>query len=973
MIPLTRLRAVALACSTAGFLPPAVAQEAFPRAEAGALRLAGRGDAWAAQQAFIALLRATESDELAAARAEYYAAEAFELARVTGEWSELEAACRAIVDGLGAAHPTLSDKMKLVQLQIALQRGDAAATAQRTATLGFIEDWWLIGPFDNERGAGLERSYGPERELDLDASYDGKKRLVQWRRLPVPSTAGGHVDLDAMTRPSDQVLSYAVTSLWSERDQVVTLNLGSDEAFAVFLNGSRVAQRDVRRSFARDQEAIALSLREGPNLLLLKICDQEGGFGFAARLSARRGGSAVAVAVRADREALERAATTAPAESPVEPPFDGARTVLAHSAEDRASAVDAFRLASILLRSQPDDPSERRDHQLALRAAAELPGEPAVRDLLARTRIRPGASAAEKDDNARRHDYLAILEDHPEHARTSVALARMDLDSIGAAQSAEQLARRALATNPEFVEARLTLARALRELDLDVLADREIERACAGHQGRAPHPEAQRELARALASRGDLRGAIALLARAQTRAFTIDTALRLAELQMQTGARDDAVRTLQHATQVRPFAERPRKKLARLFEAEEQLDRALTELRAWLAISPEDDDTMVLIAHVYGLAGDAEREREWLRSALELNPNLKDQRRLLDFLEDEENPFYSGYEIDAATVLAADTGPPTGYRRAQRPLRAPATTAGRPRLPQRDHQRVPALDHSHPERGRRAPDEHPPRRALPRRAAGAPAGRPRRQGGRPRAAAQDLRLGGSAATARTGRHRRDAQSSRRHRAVVLRRLLRARTPLQPPRRRAEPTILPDRGAGPGTRLQHAAGERGTGARNLRGPGRSDDPSLRADRHPAPGSRSAHTHLARIRAAGADFDLPGLGPFQRVVVELDPQADRGFGRDARQGRGADLRPHYRESKDRRDLRLRDHRDPLHGLGVRRPRLPALHHPGDLRSPPRRLQRQVPAAQRDARRARHRGPSGADPRVRGCAAGTTCRCR
>ena len=68
---------------------------------------------------------------------------------------------------LARRHPVLADRLGILLLVDALARGDLAATTDRARRLGFLDAWWIIGPFDNERGTGLDRPQPPEREIDF--------------------------------------------------------------------------------------------------------------------------------------------------------------------------------------------------------------------------------------------------------------------------------------------------------------------------------------------------------------------------------------------------------------------------------------------------------------------------------------------------------------------------------------------------------------------------------------------------------------------------------------------------------------------------------------------------------------------------------------------------------------------------------------------------------------------------------------
>ena len=56
---------------------------------------------------------------------------------------------------------------------------------------GFLRDWYVIGPFDGQKGKGFRAVYPPERKVELGAAHDGKGKKVRWRRFTVAETASG--------------------------------------------------------------------------------------------------------------------------------------------------------------------------------------------------------------------------------------------------------------------------------------------------------------------------------------------------------------------------------------------------------------------------------------------------------------------------------------------------------------------------------------------------------------------------------------------------------------------------------------------------------------------------------------------------------------------------------------------------------------------------------------------------------------
>ena len=140
---------------------------------------------------------------------------AFRLTQTLGDWEALQKAFSSL------ATPTASfrDRLLVLRLEAALSCADRELATTLTQELAFLQDFWFIGPFDNERGAGHKRAYPPEQSttLDLRTPIEGKKRPVRWRRTPVPFAPGGRIDLDALVRPNDQVLCYAATVLHTTR------------------------------------------------------------------------------------------------------------------------------------------------------------------------------------------------------------------------------------------------------------------------------------------------------------------------------------------------------------------------------------------------------------------------------------------------------------------------------------------------------------------------------------------------------------------------------------------------------------------------------------------------------------------------------------------------------------------------------------------------------------------------------------
>src|SRR5439155_1741893 len=55
--------------------------------------------------------------------------------------------------------------------------------------LGFLRQWYVLGPFDAQGWKGFKTGYPPEKKVDLQATYEGKDgKKLAWKRFDVKET-----------------------------------------------------------------------------------------------------------------------------------------------------------------------------------------------------------------------------------------------------------------------------------------------------------------------------------------------------------------------------------------------------------------------------------------------------------------------------------------------------------------------------------------------------------------------------------------------------------------------------------------------------------------------------------------------------------------------------------------------------------------------------------------------------------------
>ncbi len=151
----------------------------------------------------------------------------------------------------------------------------------------FIPAWYVCGPFPNPEDSlhgrfGIDTVFAPEHEIMMMKVYHGVQgHDVRWRLMKTDKS--GFLDL-SLLHPSDLTVAYALTYVYSPRQQSLPLLVGSDDGVKVFLNGREIYRLLKIRPAVPDQDTVTADLQKGWNTLLLKIENNLGGYGCYARL-----------------------------------------------------------------------------------------------------------------------------------------------------------------------------------------------------------------------------------------------------------------------------------------------------------------------------------------------------------------------------------------------------------------------------------------------------------------------------------------------------------------------------------------------------------------------------------------------------------------------------------------------------------------------------------------------------------------
>ncbi|MSP23764.1 MAG: DUF3857 domain-containing protein [Myxococcales bacterium] len=566
------------------------------------------------------------------------------------------------------------------------RRGDLDGAARRFDELGFVRDWLVVGPFENENQTGLATPFDPELELAepivLDRAYEGKDHPTGWRRSPDVHRYGW-LDLGALIRPNRDVCAYATTFVASDRDTVATLWAGAAGAFEVFFDGAKVVSDPSYRELDADRHAVTVTLEKGAfHRVTVKVCSDESPAAVALRIGDAEG-APLAVRIAATEEASQLAARrqrdasrlgAVKSREKTGRGDDSRRDTSLKTNERRAELsgpLDAF--AARLLKT-PKDPALLEAYARYLMiTGADAEDAHTARDLASRAadtkptlaRLLLAANLAE-DRNGRR----AWLDRAQAHAtdrdgRVELALARAALARSGPNwRDAVPIYRELLKEEPSRPEAVLGLVDLYLEAGLRHSALAELTRALA---------ERPRSVALLRAAIAELRAlgrdvdAIAMEARYSALRFD-DAGYLRDQLELATARRDEAgaQRWGARLLAADPASSWAHDVVARSERARgRSADAALTYRRA-LAIAPEDTPTLRAVADLHGELGEAEKQREYLAAIVRIAPQDTAARDYLEHLEPTRGRPDEQYAWPADRLLALRTTSSPGVNDAAR-------------------------------------------------------------------------------------------------------------------------------------------------------------------------------------------------------------------------------------------------------------------------------------------------------------------
>ncbi len=176
------------------------------------------------------------------------------------------------------AFAAVRDLQQAKKVAVGLHKlGDPVSVADH---LGFLTDWYVIGPFDAMGMKGFKTVYPPEHKVDPHEELPGKEGKVRWKRFrvkePPPSAGGPHVALVNLREPlgdAEDAVAYAYTEFTLPAARAAEFRGAADDNFTVWVNGKRAFGFEEYKNGVRfDRHRFRVKLKAGRNTVLVKVC-----------------------------------------------------------------------------------------------------------------------------------------------------------------------------------------------------------------------------------------------------------------------------------------------------------------------------------------------------------------------------------------------------------------------------------------------------------------------------------------------------------------------------------------------------------------------------------------------------------------------------------------------------------------------------------------------------------------------------
>ncbi|HEX2608346.1 MAG TPA: DUF3857 domain-containing protein [Flavisolibacter sp.] len=147
---------------------------------------------------------------------------------------------------------------------------DFVKASQEWVQTGGIQDWQLVGPFENISGSGFNNQYGPLASTSAETRFKGINSIDVGWFTPSKMNKEGWI-MTYPNLPYSSAIVYAQTFVYSPEDRKVMLNAGVCGTLKVWVNDGLVLSESKERVTEIDYYKNYCQLKKGYNRVLVQL------------------------------------------------------------------------------------------------------------------------------------------------------------------------------------------------------------------------------------------------------------------------------------------------------------------------------------------------------------------------------------------------------------------------------------------------------------------------------------------------------------------------------------------------------------------------------------------------------------------------------------------------------------------------------------------------------------------------------
>ncbi|MCK4401430.1 DUF3857 domain-containing protein [bacterium] len=513
-------------------------------------------------------------------------------------------------------------------LQLCLEDGEIDKAKSLCAKLGFIQNWFAIGPFDNDGKTGFDRKYQPETEIKISSEYQGKDRKVKWRHINIESPSG-FIDLGAIFRPNKNTCGYLLTFVKSNKKREVVFRMGHDDAIKIWVNNSLVFSDNNYHSVRFDQSHARVFFNKGWNKILIKLCQKQEKWGLLFRITSPNGSRISRLKVRANLPA--KIAEHIPAEDTGKISLGNISFLEESIKADPDNAQLHYYLAYLYNKSLPYDETEHKDFLCITKAIQLNPNNPFYSYL--------GANLAHQP-NKRRELLEKTIELDPDFTIAFYQLAKYYLNANNLTK-ALPLVNKCLDINPSFIPAICLKASIYSKQGLAPLIPPLLEKI--KDVPAYKYVGTGRDLSEYKKEH------IQKLLRTN---FTDNYARdKIIKILLNTSKHSEALNRLCEMAELNPYDTRSYLRMAKIYANRYQFRKAIKVYNQAVTICPENYEILSSLGLLYRRIGNYEKFEEFINKALKIKPDYTWLRKYEEFVSPKKEAYEENFTENITAII----------------------------------------------------------------------------------------------------------------------------------------------------------------------------------------------------------------------------------------------------------------------------------------------------------------------------------